>query len=219
MRLRRRPETPAKMARYSEFYLVEEASAMKGKWQALFGNDQPIHLEIGCGKGRFVLGLAALNPDINYVAMELHEEVIAQALKRAAQTELKNVRFIRENANRVPEIFEEGEIHRVYLNFSDPWPKARHYKRRLTYRGYLKLYSRVLKTGGELHFKTDNLSLFEFSLNEFAALNLPMKAISLDLHRKPLEGDVKTEYEEKFSALGFKINRVEVNLDSLKETK
>lgn len=219
MRLRRRPETPAKMARYSEFYLVEDAGAMKGKWSALFGNDQPIHLEIGCGKGRFVLGLAELNPDVNYVAMELHEEVIAQALKKASQTELKNVRFIRENANRVPDIFEEGEIDRVYLNFSDPWPKARHYKRRLTYRGYLKLYSRVLKTGGELHFKTDNLSLFEFSLNEFAALSLPMKAISLDLHRKPLEGDVKTEYEEKFSALGFKINRVEVNLDSLKETK
>lgn len=219
MRLRRRPETAEKMARYSEFYLVEDAGATKGNWQALFGNEQPIHLEIGCGKGRFVLGMAEMNPDVNYIAMELHEEVIAQALKKASQTGLKNVRFIRENANRVPDIFAEGEIDRVYLNFSDPWPKARHYKRRLTYRGYLKLYSKVLKQGGELHFKTDNLSLFEFSLNEFAALSLPMKAISLDLHRKPVEGDVKTEYEEKFSALGFKINRVEVNLDSLKAEK
>ncbi len=216
MRLRRRAETPAKMEKYSEFYLVNTPEEHQGKWRDIFGNDQEIHLEIGCGKGRFVLGLAEKNPDINYIAMELHEEVIAQALKKASLSGLKNVRFVRDNANRVEEIFGIEEIDRLYLNFSDPWPKARHYKRRLTYRGYLKKYSHILKKGGELHFKTDNLYLFEFSLNEFAALGLPMKNIALDLHRAPLEWDVKTEYEEKFSALGFKINRVEVNLDSLK---
>lgn len=162
------------------------------------------------------MGKAELNPDINYIAMELHEEVIAQALKKASETELQNLRFVRDNANKVDEMFEAGEVERVYLNFSDPWPKARHYKRRLTYRGYLKKYSRILKPGCELHFKTDNLYLFEFSLNEFAEVGLPMKNISLDLHKAPLEGDIKTEYEEKFSGLGFKINRVEVNLDPLR---
>lgn len=216
MRLRRRPETPAKMEKYSGFYLINDPETKKGKWAEVFGNDKPIHLEIGCGKGRFAMGKAELNPDINYIAMELHEEVIAQALKKASETELQNLRFVRDNANKVDEMFEAGEVERVYLNFSDPWPKARHYKRRLTYRGYLKKYSRILKPGCELHFKTDNLYLFEFSLNEFAEVGLPMKNISLDLHKAPLEGDIKTEYEEKFSGLGFKINRVEVNLDPLR---
>lgn len=216
MRLRRRPETPAKMEKYSAYYLINNAEEKKGEWAQIFGNDNPIHLEIGCGKGKFVLGLAEMNPDINYVAMELHEEVIAQALKKATRHNLPNVRFIRENANRIDSIFAPAEVDRIYLNFSDPWPKARHYKRRLTYRGYLKQYSHILKEGGWVHFKTDNLRLFEFSLNEFAELGLPMKHISLDLHHRPLEGDVMTEYEEKFSGLGFKINRVEVNLDKLR---
>lgn len=216
MRLRRRPETAGKMEKYSAFYLINQPSEKKGQWASVFGNDQPVHLEIGCGKGQFVLGLAEMHPEINYIAMELHEEVIAQALKKATQKGLPNVRFIRENANDVETFFEPGEVDRVYLNFSDPWPKSRHYKRRLTYRGYLKKYSHILKEGGWLYFKTDNLHLFEFSLNEFAAMHLPMRQISLDLHRCPVEDDVMTEYEERFSGLGFKINRVEVNLDKLR---
>lgn len=217
MRLRKRPETHAKMEKYSEFYLINESVHQKGNWSSVFGNEHPIHLEIGCGKGQFVIGLAEMNPDINFVAMELHEEVIAQALKKASQTGLKNIRFIRENANIVNSIFAEGEIDRIYLNFSDPWPKSRHYKRRLTYRDYLKKYSHILKKGEWVYFKTDNLHLFEFSLNEFAAMNLKLRNISLDLHRHPVEGDVMTEYEEKFSGLGFKINRAEINLDRLRD--
>lgn len=217
MRLRKRPETHEKMIKFSEFYLINDSVHKKGDWQSVFGNENPIHLEIGCGKGQFVLGLAALNPEVNYVAMELHEEVIAQALKKATKTELKNVRFIRENANRVDELFAKGEVDRIYLNFSDPWPKSRHYKRRLTYRDYLKKYSHILKRGEWVYFKTDNLHFFEFSLNEFAALKLELRKISLDLHRRPIEGDIMTEYEEKFSGLGFKINRVEINLDQLRD--
>lgn len=216
MRLRKRAETPEKMVKYSAFYLINHADKHKGKWAEIFGNDHPIQLEIGCGKGQFVMGLAEQHPEINYIAMELQEEVIAQALKKATAANPPNVRFIRENANKVDEIFAPGEIDRIYLNFSDPWPKSRHYKRRLTYRDYLKQYSHILKVGGWVHFKTDNLHLFEFSLNEFAAMKLQMKHISLDLHKNPVEGDIMTEYEAKFSGLGFKINRVEVNLDHLR---
>lgn len=216
MRLRKRADTPAKMEKYSAFYLINQAEEKQGKWAEVFGNDNPIHLEIGCGKGKFVIGLAEQNPDINYIAMELQEEVVAQALKKTTHHGVKNVRFVRANANCVDTLFAQGEIDRIYLNFSDPWPKSRHYKRRLTYRDYLKLYSQILKEGGWVHFKTDNLRLFEFSLNEFAAMDLTMKHISLDLHRCPVEGDIMTEYEEKFSGLGFKINRVEVNLDRLR---
>lgn len=216
MRLRKRADTPAKMEQFSAFYLINEAQQHKGKWATVFGNDNPVQLEIGCGKGQFILGLAELNPHINYVAMELQEEVIAQALKKATLNEYPNLRFVRENANCVDDIFDIGEIDRLYLNFSDPWPKTRHNKRRLTYRDYLKQYSHILKEGGWLHFKTDNLHFFEFSLNEFADLGLTMTNISLDLHRQPVEGDIRTEYEEKFSGLGFKINRVEVSLDALR---
>lgn len=217
MRLRRRAETPAKMAKYSEYYLIENPTEHKGDWHTIFGNDNPIHLEIGCGKGQFVLGMAEQNPEVNFIAMELHEEVIAQALKKATQSELKNVRFVRDNANAVENFFAPEEIAQLYLNFSDPWPKSGHYKRRLTYRGLLVHYTKVLKVGGWLHFKTDNLQLFEFSLNEFADCALPMKRISLDLHRREPMDNVRTEYEEKFGGLGHKINRVEVCLDPLRE--
>lgn len=217
MRLRRRPETPAKMAKYSDFYLINEPTQMKGQWHTVFGNDNPLHLEIGCGKGQFVIGMAEQNPGVNFIAMELHVEVIAQALKKVDAAGLKNIRFVRDNANTVDEFFAPEEIDRIYLNFSDPWPKSGHYKRRLTYRGYLDLYTKVLKKGEWLHFKTDNLLLFEYSLNEFAELGLQMKSISLDLHRKEPMDNVRTEYEEKFGGLGFKINRVEVCLDALRK--
>ncbi|TCP58228.1 tRNA (guanine-N(7)-)-methyltransferase [Tumebacillus sp. BK434] len=191
--------------------IVEMASNHKGKWRELFGNDNPLYIEIGTGRGRFISTLAAQNPDINYVGIELEHELLGKVGKKAEELEVgKNLLLTPADAARLVEFFEPGEVNRIYLNFSDPWPKSRHAKRRLTYRDFLQSYRTVLRADGAVHFKTDNRDLYEFSLNEFAEDDWKLSAITLDLHNSPwMEGNVMTEYEEKFSSQGMPIYRLE----------
>ncbi|WP_227396582.1 tRNA (guanosine(46)-N7)-methyltransferase TrmB [Jeotgalibacillus aurantiacus] len=182
----------------------------KGKWNAVFGNDNPIHIEVGMGKGQFITGMAVQNPDVNYIGIELSESVAVVALDKMIEADVPNVKLLTINAEILADVFEPGEVDRVYLNFSDPWPKTRHEKRRLTFKKFLDLYKTVLPENGEIHFKTDNRGLFEYSLWSFSQYGMLLKYVSLDLHKSDFEGNIMTEYEEKFSAKGQPIYRCEV---------
>lgn len=208
MRLRHKPWASDFIAEQSE-YAVTNPEQYKGKWHELFGNHHPIHIEVGTGKGQFLAGMAQKNPDINYIGIELFDSVIVAAIQKAVDLKIPNLKFLNVNANNLSEYFAPGEIDRVYLNFSDPWPKSRHAKRRLTYKSFLALYEEILVKGGEIHFKTDNQGLFEYSLLSFSEYGLLLKYVSLDLHNSDYEGNVMTEYEEKFSEKGQRIYRVE----------
>lgn len=181
----------------------------KGEWKKLAG-DRTLCLEIGCGKGSFVYGMAKKHPDKFFVAMEKVRDVIMLAMEKiTADSEINNVVFIAGDAEKLPEYFDVGEIDEIYLNFSDPWPKARHAKRRLTYRKFLEMYKGLLKDEGRIYFKTDNRPFFDFSLEEFPAAGYEMSDITFDLHASPYNDDnVVTEYEATFSARGYKINRL-----------
>ncbi|GAB7057551.1 MULTISPECIES: tRNA (guanosine(46)-N7)-methyltransferase TrmB [unclassified Paenibacillus] len=189
----------------------------KGKWAEVFGNDRPIHVELGMGKGRFISQLSALNQHINYIGVDMYDELIRRASEKARESreeqggDLSNLRLVRMNIESIENVFEAGEIERIYLNFSDPWPKKRHARRRLTHANFVKKYRTVLNERGEIHFKTDSRSLFEFSLNSFADLGLRMRNISLDLHAEGPRTDlIMTEYETKFYEKGMPIHRLEV---------
>lgn len=208
MRLRRDPRATEYLAQDER--VVQEPTAYKGKWHKLFGNDNPIHVEFGCGKGGFITELARRNPDINYVAAERAETVVYKACKKANREETpENLVFVFEDMAKCLDIFEAGEIDRLYLNFSDPWPKKRHAKKRLTYRDFLKKYAIILGEKGEIHFKTDNKGLFASSIEEFSLEGWLMKNVTLDLHNSDMEDNIMTEYEKKFSEMGFTINRLE----------
>lgn len=209
MRQRNKPWAKDKLAEYPQ-YVISEPEKYKGKWHEAFDKDQPLHIEIGTGKGRFITGMAKANPDINYIGIELAESVIVTALDRIIEEELPNIKLLNANANDLRDYFEKGEVNRVYLNFSDPWPKKRHAKRRLTYRSFLDIYEDVLVDKGEIHFKTDNQGLFESSLMSFSDYGMLLTFVSLDLHNSDFEGNIMTEYEEKFSSRGSRIFRCEV---------
>ena len=192
----------------SEF-VVHEPEMMKGKWREAFGNDHPVYVEIGMGKGRFLMDMARLHPDINYVGIEMYDSVLLRALQKREKLEtegihLDNLKFMCMDARLLPEVFDKGEVERIYLNFSDPWPKARHAKRRLTSREFLARYNEILAPEGRVEFKTDNRDLFEFSLEEVEAAGWKLMAHTFDLHHEDamMEGNVMTEYEEKFSSMG-----------------
>ncbi|MDM5228812.1 tRNA (guanosine(46)-N7)-methyltransferase TrmB [Cytobacillus sp. NJ13] len=208
MRQRNKPWAKDKLAEYPQ-YVISEPEKYKGKWKEAFDKDQPLHIEIGTGKGRFITGMAKANPDINYIGIELADSVIVTALDRIIEDELPNVKLLNVNANDLREYFEKGEVNRVYLNFSDPWPKKRHAKRRLTYRSFLEIYEDILGDKGEIHFKTDNQGLFESSLMSFSEYGMLLTFVSLDLHNSDYEGNIMTEYEEKFSSRGSRIFRCE----------
>lgn len=209
MRQRNKPWAKDKLAEYPQ-YVISEPEKYKGKWNEAFDKDQPLHIEIGTGKGRFITGMAKANPDINYIGIELAESVIVTALDRIIEEELPNIKLLNVNANDLRDYFEKGEVNRVYLNFSDPWPKKRHAKRRLTYRSFLDIYEDILVDKGEIHFKTDNQGLFESSLMSFSDYGMLLTFVSLDLHNSDFEGNIMTEYEEKFSSRGSRIFRCEV---------
>ena len=186
-------------------YTINVPEENKGRWHEIFGNDNEIHLEIGTGKGRFIMELASKNPDINYIGIEKFSSVLVRALEKQREMELPNLRFIRMDAEKIEDVFENGEIGRIYLNFSDPWPKDRHAKRRLTSREFLARYHEILTADGRIEFKTDNQDLFTFSLEEIEASELwHLDASTRDLHHDPKmnEGNIMTEYEEKFSSKG-----------------
>lgn len=194
-------------------YVILNPEDSKGKWREVFGNDKPIHVEVGSGKGRFVTGMAAKNPDINYIGIDIQLSVLAYALDKVLASDLPNIRLLRVDGSSLTNYFEKGEIDLLYLNFSDPWPKTRHEKRRLTYKTFLETYQQILPAGGEIHFKTDNRGLFEYSLASLSQYGMTLNQVWLDLHASDYEGNVMTEYEEKFSKKGQPIYRLEAKFD------
>ncbi len=190
------------MMETSEF-IEKDPEQWKERWNEFFQNENPIHLEIGTGKGKFITTLAQQNPDINYIGIEKFSSVLVRALEKQQENPLPNLIFLREDANRITEFFGKEEVSRIYLNFSDPWPKDRHAKRRLTSIEYLKRYNEILKADGDIQFKTDNLPLFTFSLEQIEGAGWKVVDKTFDLkHSKIAEGNVMTEYEERFSAKG-----------------
>ena len=192
---------------------IKNVKEYKGKWSGLFQSENPIHIEIGMGKGQFILNLAKQNPNINYVGIERYSSVLLRALEKFDTeefNELKNVRFICMDAMELPEVFELGEVAKIYLNFSDPWPKARHARRRLTSTQFFAQYDKVLEKEGVVEFKTDNRPLFEFSLEQVEEAGWKLLGKTFDLHHDSQmnEGNVMTEYEEKFSSMGNPIHKL-----------
>ena len=205
MRVRKKAWTEAEYV--NNPHLVHNPREFKGRWNEVFGNDKPIYAEIGCGKGRFISQSAAANENINFVGVERQSTIVATAARNVG--EAQNVRLIHGDVENLLEFFAPGEIKRLYINFCDPWPKKKWYKRRLTYRAFLEKYKELFGGEGEIFFKTDNTVLFEFSLNEFCADGWNLSNISLDLHKSDFEGNIMTEHEEKFSSKGFPIYRLE----------
>lgn len=191
-------------------YVTQNPKELKGRWREHLGSDAPIHVEIGMGKGKFITALAELHPEINYIGVEKYASVLIRAIEKKKEREdLTNLAFLAVDAAELPEMFEKGEIDRIYLNFSDPWPKERHARRRLTSREFLARYEQFLKPDGEICFKTDNRALFEFSLEEAKEAGWELSEVTFDLHHSEYaEGNVMTEYEEKFSAKGNPIHRL-----------
>ncbi|MEE0462410.1 tRNA (guanosine(46)-N7)-methyltransferase TrmB [Blautia hydrogenotrophica] len=209
MRLRNIPG--AKEAVMESAFVVQSPQEKKGGWAQIYPQAGPIHIEVGMGKGQFLMELARRNPQVNYLGIEMYDSVLLRALQRMAEIdELPNLLFMREDARLLPEIFRKGEVEKIYLNFSDPWPKARHAKRRLTSREFLNRYEQILVPEGVVEFKTDNRELFEFSLEEIQEAGWRLLACTYDLHNdaKMCEGNVMTEYEEKFSSLGNPIYKL-----------
>lgn len=207
MRLRHNPK--ADIAVENSEYVEQDPKSRKGCWKELFGIDNPIHIEIGMGKGRFLMTLASQNPNVNYVGIERVPTVLYKALKKQEELKLPNLRLMAFNADEINEVFEKDEVDRIYLNFSDPWPKDRHAMRRLTSPRFLSLYDKFLKKDGFIEFKTDNRGLFDYSLNAAAEAGWKTRDITYDLHNSEYSaGNIMTEYEERFSSMGIPINKV-----------
>ena len=191
-------------------HVVHGAKEKKGTWQQIFGNDHPIRIEVGMGKGQFILEQASRNPDVNFVGIEKYSTVLLKAIRKREQMELSNIYFLCEDARELAEIFGPGEVERIYLNFSDPWPKARHAKRRLTSTEFFARYDKILAEDGTVEFKTDNTELFNFSLEQIREYGWTVLSYTYDLHHheEMNKGNIMTEYEEKFSAKGNPINKL-----------
>lgn len=184
-------------------YVIQEPETRRGNWNQVFCNSNPIEIEVGMGKGRFIMELAQTHPDINYIGIERYSSVLLRGLEKRSQLELDNIYFMCIDAKTLPDIFAPGEVSRIYLNFSDPWPKDRHAKRRLTSPAFMGVYGRILAPGGTVEFKTDNRELFEYSLESIPASGWNILAHTFGLHGSPMaEGNVMTEYEMKFAGEG-----------------
>lgn len=209
MRLRNKPWAEDFIAAHPHIVIPNPEDHI-GNWGEVFQNTNPLHIEVGTGKGQFVTGMAKANPHINYMGIELYDSVIVSALENAIEAgTLPNLKLLKVNGAHLAKFFKKNDVSRVYLNFSDPWPKTRHEKRRLSHEEFLKLYESILIDNGEVHFKTDNRGLFEFSLVSMSAYGMLLKYVSLDLHVNMPEDNIMTEYEEKFSAKGQPIYRLE----------
>lgn len=209
MRVRKRPGAKEMIVNHPQF-VVAEPKNWKGRWHERFANENPLHIEIGMGKGQFITEMAKAHPEINYIGIDMQLSVVSFALDKLKAAELSNLQLLYVDASDLTEYFAESEVDLIYLNFSDPWPKTRHEKRRLTSRKFLAVDEKILQPAGEIHFKTDNQGLFEYSLASFSQYGMTIKQVWLDLHASEFEGNVMTEYEEKFSKKGQPIYRVEV---------
>ena len=210
MRLRNIPRAEGVIREHR--FVIKRPEDQKGCWRQVFGNKNPIYIEIGMGKGRFLLSMAKAHPDINVVGIERYSSVLLRAIEKFDTEEfceLKNVRFVCMDARNVEDVFAQDEVNRIYLNFSDQWPKARHARRRLTSVEFLARYEKILCEGGLLEFKTDNTELFRFSLEQLEEAGWPLKCFTFDLHHNEVmsQGNVMTEYEEKFSSKGNPVNK------------
>lgn len=207
MRMRYKP--------WAEDYLKKEPNIVDidgshaGRISEWFDNDQPIYIEVGSGMGQFITTLAAKHPEINFISMEREKSVMIKVLDKVIEQGLTNIKLICNDAIELNDYFKDGEVSRLYLNFSDPWPKKRHTKRRLTYQTYLALYKQVLKDDGEIYFKTDNRGLFAYSLESMSQFGMYFTKINLNLHEEDDEENIETEYERKFSDKGSRIYRME----------
>ena len=208
MRMRKKKHCDERLENCSSLW-IKNPEELKGQWNNIFNNENPIHIEIGCGKGQFICQMAEIHPDINYIAIDVVPDVLVLALEKATSKEIENVRFIIADAAKLFDYFEFDEVKQIYLNFSDPWKKSKQAKRRLTHKNFLDVYKKLLKQGNLICFKTDNKPLFEFSLNSFAAENFKLQNITFDLHNSKFEGNVMTEYETRFSEQGLPIYRLE----------
>ena len=208
MRMRRMKNLVPRMENCSDFRIAEPA-LLKGSWRSLKEDCSALWVEVGCGKGKFTAETAQANPQVLLIAVERCREAMVVAMEKAKAMGLKNVFFIDMDVAGMEEIFQKDEIDRLFINFPDPWPRKKNAKRRLTHRGFLYKYCRTVRPGGEIHFKTDNAPLFEFSVEEFAACGLQVNNLTRDLHKDGIVG-IMTGYEEKFHALGTPINRCEV---------
>lgn len=186
----------------NEKYYINNPIDHRGKWVEVFNNSNPIHIEIGCGKGKFITTMALNNPNINFIAIEKYDSVLLRASELSLNYDLNNLKLVLLDAENILDVFGKNEVDLIYLNFSDPWPKKRYYKRRLTAPGYLEKYAVILKNGGAIYQKTDNRSLFEYSIENFCNEGWLLNNVSLDLHNDQFEGNVTTEFEEKWSKLG-----------------
>lgn len=211
MRLRNIPRAEGTIQ--SHHAVIKRPEDQRGCWKQVFGNKNPVHIEIGMGKGRFILNMAKKYPNINFIGIERYSSVLLRAIEKYDTQEfhdLKNIRFVCMDARNIGDVFTEGEVKKIYLNFSDPWPKARHAKRRLTSVEFLKQYESVLAPDGVVEFKTDNTGLFNFSLEQVREAGWVLRAFTYDLHRhvEMNKGNIMTEYEEKFSSRGNPINKL-----------
>ncbi|MFC7441261.1 tRNA (guanosine(46)-N7)-methyltransferase TrmB [Laceyella putida] len=214
MRLRRKPEAKQMLMEHPLVFTPtdETKGEMRGKWRSLFPHpEHPLYVELGTGKGQFLAKASGLRPDINWIGVERIEEPLLQAVRKGEATQNANLRYIWADVEGLTELFAPGEVDRIYLHFSDPWPKKRHTKRRLTHRRFLDLYKQVLAPTGDLILKTDSVSLFDFSLEEFREQGWEVIELSRDLHHSPYAGNnITTEYEDKFSSRGMPIHYVRV---------
>lgn len=211
MRLRNIPRAEGTIQ--SHHAVIKRPEDQRGCWKQVFGNKNPVHIEIGMGKGRFILNMAKKYPNINFIGIERYSSVLLRAIEKYDTQEfhdLKNIRFVCMDARNIGDVFTEGEVKKIYLNFSDPWPKARHAKRRLTSVEFLKRYESLLSPDGVVEFKTDNTGLFNFSLEQVREAGWVLRAFTYDLHRhvEMNKGNIMTEYEEKFSSRGNPINKL-----------
>ncbi|MBE6928543.1 MAG: tRNA (guanosine(46)-N7)-methyltransferase TrmB [Ruminococcaceae bacterium] len=206
--MRKRNNLAPRMEACSAIWL-RDAKSLRGKWRELMPEAKELRLEIGCGKGKFTVETAAANPDVLMIAVEKVQEAMLLGMERALAMGLKNLYFLSLDAAEIEEYFDDGEVDLLYLNFCDPWPRKKNAKRRLTFHTFLEKYKRILKNEGEIHFKTDNAPLFEWSLEEFEACKLEIRNLTRDLHANGPVG-IMTGYEEKFYELGTPINRCEL---------
>jgi len=207
MRMRKKPNLVPRMEACSEYW-IQNPEEYRGKWRELMPGCSQLRVEVGCGKGEFTVKTAEAEPDILLIAVEIVKDAMVVGMERAKTMGLKNVFFISMDVAKIEEFFAPDEIDLLYINFCDPWPRKKNAKRRLTYRTFLDRYRRVLKMGGQIHFKTDNAKLFEFSLEEFEACDLELRNVTRNLHENGPVG-IMTGYEEKFHNLGTPINRCE----------
>ncbi|MFP4969072.1 tRNA (guanosine(46)-N7)-methyltransferase TrmB [Staphylococcus pseudintermedius] len=217
MRMRNKPWAESYLTEHNDIVDLEAVHAHQvSEW---FERQQPIHIEVGSGMGKFIATLAQQNPHINYVAIERDKNVMIRVLDKVREHNLTNIKLLCNDAVILTDYFRQGEVDRIYLNFSDPWPKKRHAKRRLTYRSFLALYQQILREDGELHFKTDNRGLFAYSLESMSQFGMYFTKINLNLHQEDEGDNIPTEYEHKFAEKGSRIYRMEAKFHSKQTTE